>query len=106
MTNLEALQSVIGGNYPFDENAYQKNLLDNGLNASDAYSSANIKAIDICFAGMLLTVITSVDIKEGGYSVTNADRDALIKVMNGIYTKYGLPIFVGAAKLNDASNKW
>lgn len=106
MTNLEALQSIIGVNYPFDTLTYQKALIDQGLNDSDSYSVANAKGIDLAFAGVLLTVITSVDIKEGGYAVTNADRDALIKILNAIYNKWGLPPLVGAPILRNASNKW
>lgn len=94
MTNLEALQSVIGSNYPFDENIYQKALVDQDINPDDSYSSENKKGIDLAFAGILLSVIVSVDIQEGGYKVTNADRNALIKILNSIYQRWDLPPFV------------
>jgi hypothetical protein len=106
MTNLEALQSIVGVNYPFGINTYNKALIDQGLNPSDDYSLSNSKSIDLAFAGVLITVITSVDIKEGGYQVTNADRDALIKVLNGIYNKYGMPPFTATPVLQAVYNKW
>lgn len=105
MTNLEALQATIGSNYPLDPNLYTKALIDQNIIPGDEYIALNARGIDLAFAGVLLTVITSVDIKEGGYSVTNADRASLIKVLNGIYAKYGLPLF-GTPTMNNASNKW
>ena len=91
MTNLEALQSIIGINYPLDANVFSKALIDQGLTESDTYSGGNVKSIDLAYAGVLQTIIVSPDIKEGGYSVTQADRNALIKLRSSILAKYGIP---------------
>lgn len=106
MTNLEALQSIAGINYPMDANIYLKALIDNKIISTEDYVLENERSIDLCFAGILKTQITAVDIKEGGYQVTNADRNAMIEILNGIYAKYGLPLFTVGSKINNASNLW
>ncbi|MEO7016278.1 MAG: DUF6706 family protein [Leifsonia sp.] len=106
MTNLEALQSIVVNNYPFDQNLFAKALIDNGIDATATYVADNQKPIDLCFAGILITAITNVDISEGGYKVTNADRQSMIAVINGIYAKYGLPLFTAGAVFQNGSNKW
>lgn len=111
ITNIEALQSVIGINYPFNDNMYSKAFIDASilpgclnLNPTDEYVSANAKTVDLCVAGLILTVILSPDIKEGGYSVTQADRQALLTLRSQLLAKYG--ISSGTGFVNDASNVW
>lgn len=106
MTNLQALQSIAGINYPLDANIYLKALIDNSIDGTGMYVAENEKGIDLCFAGILKSQIVSVDIKEGGYQVTNADRNAMLTVLNGIYQKYGLPLFSLGPKIRNASNLW
>lgn len=111
MTNLQALQSVIGVNYPYDANMYSKALIDASaipgcltLAEGDEYVAANAKTIDLCVAGLVLTIISSPDVQEGGYKVTVADRQALLTLRNTLLAKYG--ISYGTAFINDASSVW
>lgn len=104
MTNLEALQSIIGINYPFDPNMYQKALIDANLDPTLTYISANGQAIDLCVVGLILTIIASPDVKEGGYTITVADRQALLTLRATLLAKYG--ISSGTGFIKDASNIW
>lgn len=104
MTNLKALQSTIGSNYPFADETYLKALIDANINPTADYSSTNTKVIDLCVAGLIPTLILAVDLKEGGYSVTVGDRAALLALRKSILNKYGIPD--GSATINDASNLW
>lgn len=104
MTNLTALQSVIGGNYPFDANMYEKALIDKNINSADQYTATNEKPIDLCVVGLIPTLIAACDIKEGGYSVTVADRAALLSLRSLLLVKYGLSD--NSAFVKDASNVW
>lgn len=104
MTNLQALQSSIGINYPFDANMYSKALIDQGLNEADPYTIQNVRGIDLAFAGLIQTVLVSPDIAEGGYKITQADRNALEALRISILNKYGLAPSTGF--VTDASNKW
>jgi hypothetical protein len=106
MTNLDALQSIAPNNYPFNPNLYLKVITDSGLNTGDTYTSDNEQLIDLCLAGILITAISNVDVAEGGYKITNADRQSMITVINGIYSKYGMPLFTAGGVLNNASYKW
>lgn len=104
MTNLQALQSVIGVNYPFDTNMYLKALIDVNIDPAENYTGSNGKAIDLCVAGLIPTLIMACDIKEGGYSVTVADRNALNTLRKNLLAKYG--ISDGSAVIRDGSNLW
>lgn len=104
MTNLEALKSIIGGNYPFDNNMYSKALIDQGISETDTYSILNIKPIDLAYAGLIQTLIVSPDIGEGSYKLTVADRADLIKIRTAILNKYGLSESTGFVK--DRSDIW
>ncbi len=104
MTNLEALQGIVGNNYPFNPNAFDKNLIDQGLNRSDIYTVANMKAVDLAAVGLINTLITSVDVSEGGYKITVGDRADLLKLRSSLLAKYG--ISDGSATINDASDRW
>jgi hypothetical protein len=106
MTNLEALQSIVVNNYPLNPNLFLKALIDNGIDGTADYTVDNQKPLDLCLAGILITAISNVDVTEGGYKVTNADRPSMITVINGIYSKYGMPLFTAGGVLNNASYKW
>lgn len=104
MTNLEALQSIIGGNYPFDQNMYTKALIDQGILGTDTYSVNNVKAVDLACAGLIQVIIVSPDISEGSYKITVADRNALQKLRTSLLNKYGLAESTGF--IYDGSNSW
>lgn len=103
MTNLDALNSVIGGNYPLDPNVFEKGLEDNGLSAADTYSGTSLKSIDYAAMDIILSLLLQPDIEEGGYKVSQSDKNALITVRNTLRTKYGLPMDnLGIASINRA----
>ncbi|TXK52386.1 hypothetical protein FVR03_01330 [Pontibacter qinzhouensis] len=91
MTNLEAVQSVVGANYPLRETAYTKALIDAGLSPEGEYTIANRKSVDLCAAALILTLITSADIREGGYQVSISEKSVLLSIRSAILASHGVP---------------
>jgi hypothetical protein len=85
MTNLEAIKAELG--YPLSENAFILALTKRGLTSTDTFVSS--QAYELAYADVIKTVITSPDIKEGGFSVTLKDTKSLISIASAIYKKYG-----------------
>lgn len=104
MTNLQALQSIIGFNSNLPALLFEKALIDAGLSEMDIYSADNEMKIDICAAGLILVIVTAPDIKEGGYELTAGDRKDLLEVRGLLLGKYGLN--TGTAQINNVSNRW
>lgn len=102
MTNLQAAQSTIASNYPFDDEAFKAGLISVGLDP-DADQIAG-KGFDLALAGLILFLITSADVSEGGYSV-KLDRDALMKVRNSLLAKWDSQVPTGAT-LRDRTYYW
>lgn len=101
MTTLEALQSKIGINYPNLEMSAKVALIGQGLTGTELYvdetdpanpviNSQYIEPVDIACAGLILTVISSADISEAGYSIKLGDRNALLNLRKIILNQYGL----------------
>ena len=88
MTKLEALKSTI--NFPLPDAMYDKVLIDQAINPTDEYTSANIKEIDLAALGLLFALLTSPDIKEGDFSRTLPDRPQLLAYYSAICTKHGV----------------
>ena len=84
MTNLEALRGKL--NYPLSDNALILALSDRGLTDSDVYVKGS--SFDLAYADAIMTLITAPNTTEGGFSVSLADRNALLGLANGIYAKY------------------
>jgi type VI protein secretion system component Hcp len=104
MTTLQALQSKVGINYPGLTDSALVYLIDSNIDPTAVYDSSYTKAIDLATAGLILTLCTGPDIKEGGYQVTQADRTAMMAVRSLILSKYG--ISDGSATITNASNVW
>jgi hypothetical protein len=85
MTYLEALKGKV--TYPLSENALLLALTDRGLTSSDTYAKG--RSFDLAYADALMNVVTSPNISEGGYSVSNSDKENLTKVASYIYERYG-----------------
>lgn len=89
MTILEAVKSAVGLNYPVDDLTYQKVLIDAGLDPAATYNSTFTKAVDLCAAQVVLVLVgSSNSIKEGGYSISLGDKDALLNLYNYYVNKY------------------
>lgn len=87
MTNLEALKGKVAG-YPLKDEAYLSVLIDRKLGSQDEYEGKS-KAFDLAMADLYITLITGVNISEGGYQISIAERNNFIKVANGLYIRHG-----------------
>jgi hypothetical protein len=86
MTNLEAIKGKIV--YPLSDNSCILALNDRELIETDTYVKG--KAFDLAYADLIITLLHSPNVSEGGYSISISDKAALEKVATGIYAKYGV----------------
>lgn len=89
MTKKEALISII--NFTLPDNRINKALIDAGLDGTADYLKADERSIDLCFAGLLFTLITSADVSEDDISIKLPQRDVLLKMFSALYKKWGIP---------------
>lgn len=89
MTKKEALISII--NFSLPDSRIEKALIDAGVDGTAIYTKDDEKPVDLSFAGLLFTFITTPDIKEDDVYITLPNRDVLLKVYAAILTKWGLP---------------
>ena len=106
MTTLKALQSKAGLNYPFTEDTCLTALIEQGLTGSEQYSIEYVEQVEKACAGLILALVTSADVTEGGYSVSLPNRDALIKVYNIYANKWGWPEYDDQPTITDKSFLW
>lgn len=87
MTYLEALKAKV--DYPLSDNAFILALEDRVLTSTDTYVKG--KSFDLAYADCLCVLVTMADKKEGShFSISISEKQNLIKLANGIYTKYGI----------------
>jgi hypothetical protein len=86
MTIKEALTSTV--NFSIPQNRIEKALIDAALDGSADYAKANEQAVDMCMAGLLLTLITSADVTEDDVSIKLPSRDVLMKVRSSLIDKW------------------
>lgn len=86
MTNLEAIKAKL--NYPLTENAFILALQDRGLSSAGIYAGG--ESFELAYADAITTLVTVPNITEGGYQISMADKTALMDLIDGIYTKYGI----------------
>lgn len=103
MENWEAAKHTVGSNYPFDDEAYKVGLTSVGLDPSAQHSAG--QGFDIAVANLILYLITSADIREGGYAVS-LDRDALFRVRQALLDKWDSNIPNGGPTLRDRTYLW
>lgn len=89
MTIKEALKSTI--NYPLPDLTLDKALIDADIDGTADYTKADTKGVDLCAAGLLFTLLTSADIKEGDYSLTLPSRNTLLLIYSALVKKWGQP---------------
>lgn len=102
MTNLEAAKAAVGANYPWNDTTFQLGLVSVGLDPAAQMVSG--KAFDAALAALILYLITSADITEGGYSV-KLDRKAMLEARKALLAKWDLPDGTGPT-LRDRTNLW
>jgi hypothetical protein len=88
MTYLEAIKGKLS--YPLSDNAFILALTDRGLTYTDTYAKG--QAFELAYADTVITLVTSPNVSEGGYSINQSDKKTLLELANGIFTKYGEPI--------------
>lgn len=103
MENWEAAKSSVGSNYPFDDEAYKVGLTSVGLDPTAEFTPG--KSFDLGIAHLILFLIMSADIKEGGYAVS-LDRDALFRVRQSLLDKWDVQTPSGGPVLRDKSFLW
>lgn len=88
MTIKEALLSTVSFNLP--NNRIDKALIDADLIADEIYSKDAEKGVDLCMAGLLLTLLTVADVTEDDVSIKLPSRDVLLKVYATLLNKWGV----------------
>lgn len=88
MTNLAAIKAKL--NYPLSDNSFILALLDRGLTSTATYSTSDKQALELAQADLIYTLATVPNVTEGGYSVSLSDKQSMLKVADGIYSKYGI----------------
>jgi hypothetical protein len=89
MTNLEAIKGKVS--YPFsNDNTYILALNDQGLTETDTYVVGNKQSLELAQANCIVTLLTTPNVSEGGFSLSQTDKATMIKVASGIFAKYGV----------------
>lgn len=96
LTIKEALISTV--NFPIPEHRVEKALIDSELDGTAIYAKTDEKAIDLCMAGLLFTLLTSADITEGEWSQKLPSRDVILKVYGYLLQKWHEPNPLDLAK--------
>lgn len=86
MTIKEALISTV--NFKLPDNRIEKSLIDAALNGEAIYSKESEKAVDLCMAGLLLTLATTADVQEDDVSIKLPTRDVLLSVRKSLLNKW------------------
>ena len=87
MTNLEALKAMSGG-YPISENSFLLILTDRKIEPAGDYTEKT-QAFELAVADIYKMLVTSINITEGGFTVSVTEKANLSKMANAIYSKYG-----------------
>lgn len=93
MTIREALRS----SFPFAVGDRQLEVIaiSRGLYLDDLYDPfvATSKSFDLVKADVIKMVVMTPSISEGGVSISFNEKASMISIANGIYGKYGEPLF-------------
>jgi len=84
MTNLEAIKAKL--NYPLSDNSFKVALQDRSLTSAGIYVGG--EAFDLAQADVINTLVTAPDTSEGGFAISLTEKQYLLKLADGIYTKY------------------
>lgn len=103
MTVKEALISTV--NFPLPENRIEKSLIDAGLSGQATYGQSDAQAVDMCMAGLLLTLITSPDVTEDDVSIKLPSREVLMKVRVSLIDKWA-PVVVDSKPIVKQVRFW
>lgn len=85
MTFLEAIKGKL--NFPLSDNSFIVALNDRGLTETATYTKG--ASFDLAYADAIMTLVTTPNVSEGGYSISITERASLLKLADAIYAKYG-----------------
>ena len=96
MTNLEAIKAKLS--YPLSDNSFIVALQDRGVTSAGVYVGG--ESFDLAYADSINTLVTAPDKSEGGFSLSLGDKQYLLRLADGIYTKYSIsnPITTSSLK--------
>lgn len=103
MTIKEALTSTVSFSLP--ANRIEKALIDSELIGTADYAKTDEKAIDMCMAGLLLTLMTSADVTEDDVSVKLPGREFIMKARQALIDKWAVAVVVKTATVTQR-NYW
>jgi hypothetical protein len=95
MTNLEAIKGRLG--HPLSDNGFKLALTNRGLTDSEIYLASSA-AFDLAYADSIVTLLTTPDISEGGYSIKISEKKMLIDLAGSIYKKCGVENLISFLK--------
>ena len=88
MTNREALAAKI--NIKLAPEKLDVSLIDHNLSPESQYVGPS-KEFDLALADIYVLLVTTPMVQEGGYQLNMTEKAQLIKLADGIFSKYGLP---------------
>ncbi len=103
MTIKEALTSTV--NFSLPDNRVEKALIDADLIGTADYDKTAEKAVDLCMAGLLLTLMTSADVTEDDVSIKLPGREFILKTRQALIDKWA-PVEVVAKPTVKQVNFW
>lgn len=104
MTILEALLASV--NFPINTAKAEKCLIDRGLTAADTYSEET-EAFLLAKADLIMVLLTTPSVSEGGFSLSLSDREDLRNIAATIYREYDEePPFAPKPIIISRSDRW
>ena len=85
MTNLEAIKAKLP--YPLADNSFILALSVRGLVSSETFSDT--RSLELAQADLIYSLVLTPNVTEGGYSISFSDKNAILRVADGIYARYG-----------------
>lgn len=93
MTVREALRR----SFPFVVRDSQLDVIaiSRGLDLDNEFDqfAASSKPFELAYADVIKSAVMTPNISEGGVSISFNDKSSMISIANGIYGKYGEPLF-------------
>jgi hypothetical protein len=86
---LKTLKSKI--NFPLSEESYNTALIDSDLEGDNPYTKELKRDVELCAAELILVVLTSGNVTEGGYSLTLNDKASLRTTRLTYLNRWGMP---------------
>lgn len=102
MTNLQALKASV--NFPVEDDKCELALTDRLLVSADTYAGIS-QEFELAKADLLILLVSSANISEGGYAISMTDKSNMMTIANGIYAKYDVEAPTSPKAVN-RSNYW